>query len=232
MLLVRRIFLVSFGIIGSLFALILLVGNCMGYGDLPASTQCEMLFPYTLKDYPLKLHMVTGYDGSYTEEDVDLEVNDVAALLVENIGDDILINTRIALYSGEDCFMFFADILPPGEKCVLLEQSYRQYINQKFFNCWASSNLAPYPSLDGSSVQVRYLDMDTLELTNLTEHTIEGIYMYHKTWSKEIGAFIWGKSYETYVDQINPGQLLLIRPRHYAGNNSKVIWITNARLSQ
>lgn len=228
----KRIGILAFGFGCSAVILSLLIMNCIGLRDTAVLASFTLRFPYQLVDCPLVLHQITGYEGAFVEDGTDREVVDTAALLVENTSECILKNTRVAIYAGAECFLFFADRLPPGEKTVLLEHNAKAYVDQSFSSCWASCEYVSALHPEEQTIYIRNLGMDTLELSNLTERTICNISIYHKTWSEEIEAYLGGISYVTYVDSLKPGQLLLIKPEHYAFGISKIIDIEYAGLSQ
>ena len=229
--LVKRIGILAVGFGCSTIILWLLVFNCIFQTDTQVLASFAMGFPYELVDCPLLLHQITGYEGAFLEDGSDREVVDTAALVIENLSQSMLKNTRVAVYAGEECFMFFADRLPPGEKTVLLEQNAKRYQKQCFSSCWASCEIMSEQFAQQPPIQIQSLGMDTLELSNLSETTLRDVRIYHKTWSEEIQAYLGGISYVTYVKALKPGQILLVQPEHYALGRSKIIHIEYAGLS-
>lgn len=220
-----------FGLFCSALILGLMILNCIYQEQVTAIARSDIPFPYKMHDQPLVIHSITGYEGTYMEDGSEREVTDVAAILVENVGENMLSHANIALYSESECFLFYAQSLPPGEKTVLLEKNQQIFIDQKVTSCWASAQYASCNDLQERFVHVRVIGMDALELSNMTDRPIYDLNIYHKTWSKEIGAYLGGICYVTHVEKLEPGQLVLVKPNHYAYGYSRIICITSAGLS-
>ena len=217
----RRIGLLCVGIICSCGFGSILILRCLGATEAPAVVQASMRFPYTLTDQPLILHGVFGYEGPYVEDGTDREVCDVAALLVENTGDAMLVDTSIAVYYPNGCYLFYAQCLPAGEMTVVLEKEAKLFQGEKLLSCWAYSEANVQPL--AKNIQIRQLGMDVLEITNEESFCLGEIVILHKNWSKEAEAYLGGVVYKTYIRSVRPGQLVLVKPGHYAKTVSKVL---------
>lgn len=203
-----------------------LVAQCMAASE-PVETAMSMAFPYRMTDQPLILHGVFGYEGPYVEDGSDREVCDVAALLVENVGSELLTNTCIAVYTPQDYYLFFAQGLPAGEKTVVLESREKLYKGEKLITCWAAT--AEETGVCVEHIGLRQLGMDVLEVTGQPGKELRQFVILHKNWHKETDAYLGGIMYETYVEVIKPDQILLIRPEHYAGTVSRIVAVMKDR---
>lgn len=218
----RRIRLLLLGILGSMLAASLLVGNCMGVhqsseGGLPLS------FPYAIEDTPLILLGVVGYEGAYVEAG-DQEVVDVAALVVKNSSAQTIRQARITVDCAGETFLFDLFCLPPGESLMVLDSGGKIWIPRQVYSCSAQYS---FGTTADSVVDVGQTEDGVLRISNRTDQPIHDIHIYHKNWSKEAGMFIGGIAYETHIGCLQPGQLLLLRPDHFAPGISQIVYITS-----
>ncbi len=217
----KRIGSLCVGFLCSCAVLSLLILRCVGVPQTPAEPHIKMEFPYALKDLPLVLHGIYGYEGPYVEDGTDREVCDVAALVVENVGATMLTDTRIAIYTPNRCFMFLAQCLPAGAKTIVLEKNEGLYYGEQVTGCWAHTDSVKKASEE--SVMIRQLDMGAIEIVNETSGQIRQLVILHKNWSKEAGSYLGGVVYKTYVYNLQPNQLVLVKPGHYEKTISKII---------
>ena len=217
----KRVGLLCVGFLCSCGVMCLLIYRCIDASPVSAEPQISVTFPYALTDQPLILHGIYGYEGPYVEDGTDREVCDVAALVVENVGDTVLMDTCIAVYSPEQTFMFFAQCLPAGAKTMVLERQEKLYYGETAISCWAYTNREL--SKPAQNISIRQVDMDALEITNVGTTQLDELVVYHKNWSKEAGAYMGGVVYKTYVYHIQPDQLVLVKPGHYTKTLSKII---------
>ncbi len=223
-----------FGIISTCFLWVgagmwLLADQCGDYPSFVAACPMKMEFPYALVDHPLILHGLYGYEGPYVEDKSNREVCDVAALVVENAGDTMLTNTCIAVYTRQDCFLFFAQCLPAGEKTMVLEAKEKLYLGGEPITCWAATGKDK--SIAVERIALRQLDQDVLEVTGQSGKSMQRFVILHKNWSKEADAYMGGVVYETYVEELKPNQILLIRPKYYVGSISRIVGVIKDRQS-
>lgn len=218
MLLRRRIGLLVMGFFGSLLAGGILVGNCVSAQSVPVVAQVS--FPKTLEGTPLVVKGITGYEGPYVEDGTDEEVTDVAALTVYNAGEKRIGEAVITVKTEQESMCFVLTELPAGEAAIVLEQERKQWVPQRLLD-WQASYVQT--KVEQAAVEVRVLADGYLEISNLMEVPLQSITLLHKTWSEVFGGYLGGITYRTRIEALQPGQLLLIKPDHFAPNVSRII---------
>lgn len=228
MLLRRRIGLLLTGFCGSIAVGLFLVTNCVSAASAPVVAQVSMSFPCVVEGTPLVIQGITGYEGPYIEDGSDEEVADVAALILYNAGENMIAAADITVQCAESSFCFVLNDLPAGAGVVVLDQDAQLWTPQNVYRCLASYELNEIGNFTDQQLHVRQTDTSILEISNLTDKTIYDITICHKTWSEEIGCYLGGITYETHIDSLRPGQILLLSPDHYAVGSSKIVNISSS----
>ncbi len=216
----RRIRLVLLGILGSMLSASLLVVNCMEVRE-DAAGELPLSFPYTIENTPLVILGVVGYEGAYVEGD-DEEVVDVAALMVKNCSAQTLQQAQISIDCAGETFCFDLFCLPPGESVMVLDSSEKIWLPRQVYGCSVQYS---FGTAKNEAVDVKQTENGVLQISNGTDRPVYDICIYHKNWSKEAGMFIGGVAYETHIACLQPGQLLLLRPDHFAPGISQIVYI-------
>lgn len=228
MLLRRRIGLLLLGLCGSVAAGVLLAANCVSAASTPVVARVSMSFPCIIEGTPLMIQGITGYEGPYIEDGSDEEVADVAALILYNAGEIMIAEADITVQCAESTFRFALTDLPADSAVVVLEQEVQPWIPQNVYLCTASYKLNENDDFTNQQLHVRQTDTSILEISNLTDEPIYDITIGYKTWSKEIGCYLGGITYKTHIDTLQPGQILLLSPDHYAVGSSKIVNISSS----
>lgn len=227
---VKRFCILSACLVWIVAGVWLLVARCSETAPvITAVYPMKMEFPYALVDVPLILHGLYGYEGPYVEDKSNREVCDVAAVVVENVGDVMLTNTCIAVYTQQDCFLFFAQGLPAGEKTMVLEAKEKVYYGGAPITCWAATGKEKTVAVE--RIALRQLGSDVLEVTGQGGKGLDDFVILHKNWSKEADAYMGGVVYETYVEELKPNQILLVKPDFYVGSISRIVGVIKDRRS-
>ena len=219
----RRMRLLVCGFLGSISVGAVLVISCLQITTVPVVATVCVEFPLSLEGTPLTIKGITGYEGPYVEDGTDEEVVDIAAISVVNTGQKIVRRACIRLIGEQGDMCFLLTQLLPGETAVVLEQSRQPWVRQQFLHGKADCEESVLQELQ---VQVNVSPEGLLEISNPTDAPIRNIILMHKTWSDIIGAYLGGITYETKIDEMQPGQLLLIRPAHFAPGISRIVAVT------
>ena len=219
----RRMRLLVLGFLGSICACVLLIISCLRITTLPVVATVTMSFPATLEGTSLTVMGITGYEGPYVEDGSDEEVADIAAICVLNTGVNTVERAMITLIGERGDMRFALTCLPPGETAIVLEQDQKLWTGAQFTH-WLADCTESQPR--NMQLKVNVSPEGCLEISNPTNNPIENVTIMHKTWSESFCAYLGGISYETRVQVLKPGQLMLIHPEHFAPGISKIVAVT------
>ena len=228
----RRVFLLIFGLGGCAALLTLLcITVAAQYVRLQMSpVECsqqqiiqQISFPCRVEDTGLLAVRLASYDGPFLEDGSDEEVTGVAALVVENIGEDMVYEGAVILSQGGRFLVFEVMALPPGGCALVLEKDRCPYALADIDSCWGwverGSGLMP------QNLGVQQLGRASLLFSNLTEDTICEATVLFKSYDPVSGMYIGGIAYSVRVGELAPGEVRLVTPYHYASGYSKVVGI-------
>lgn len=184
-----------------------------------------IVFPYKIPDTPLTVIGVVGYEGAYVEGE-DEEVVDVAALMVQNDSENAIEHAYIAMYGADQLFEFELTYLPANSSLMVLESAKKLWIRDTIFSCSGE-----YTQLDEYACDIKIIQTNDglLQVENTSEYLVDNVRIYHKNWSREAEMYLGGISYQTHIVNMEPGQILLIRPDHYVFGISRIVHVTARR---
>ena len=217
--------------LGCLCAMWLCIAYQMSMPDeIPEETQAAFVaqelnnisFPSIIPGTSLLLRGLYPYDGAFWEDGSGLQVTGVTALLVENVGEYGIDYARVIVGRGNNLLQFSIEMIPPGAQTVALEQGRTPYSDDIVVYCYGTQ----YLQLDGwdmPGITCEGADSGTLVLTNITKEPIEDLCIYFKDYLQ--GIYIGGAVNLCPVDEILPGETVLLSPDRYSTEGSKVLCV-------
>lgn len=186
----------------------------------------DVAFPITVPGTTLNVLKLMAYEGPFLEDGSDREVVDIAALLVCNRGDEMILRAQVELICGEKIYQFYGERIVPGVPLLLLEQNGAKYENGGVYACsgWQTTTICR-EYLD-KEITVADEQMGTIIVTNHTTDTLEDVTIYYRSWLNPPGFFIGGIVYNVTVPILEPGQTVRLYPYHYAKGYSKPVSVT------
>ena len=189
---------------------------------LPQTVQ----LPYKIPGTTLLVHKLASYDGPYLEDGSNDEVQNVAALTVQNVGAYGLETAKITMAQGDDTYCFEGEILPPGETVLILEKDRKPFILQNSWTACRGEQVASKGDWTAyRSILVKPTAPGQLTVTNISAETVTDVILYYKDYLAPPGILIGGITYRTCVDTLRPGESVTISPWHYIWDQSTVIRI-------
>lgn len=183
----------------------------------------DIVFPTVIPGTTLLAKELSSYDGPFVEDGTDREVVGVAALLVENFGENEILQTQIEFYWGQQKLAFWGEMIPPGMTILLLEQTATSSLQKNFTSCNGWQICTQEENQLQKQVTVTDRAMGTVIVTNRTEQTLNNIQLYYKSWLSPQNIFIGGVTYSVTIPALLPGQTEYLYPPHYASGYSKVV---------
>ena len=174
----------------------------------------------------LLIEKIAPYSGIYVEDGTNSTVENVAMMLVTNIGDAPVEFTVInAQYEGGE-LLFHLSTLPAGASAVVQAQGAAAIPDGKLLGCTAT--VIHRGDLSMSDTQVTVVDNGdgSLTVTNLTEQTIPTVRVFYKYYMEQENLFVGGISFTAKLNQLGAGESITLRPAHYSAGSSRVMMVT------
>ena len=181
--------------------------------------------PCTVEGTGLIAERLISFDGAFVENGSNCEVEGIAALLLRNTSKTGISCAHIVLEQKYKKLTFEATQIPPGASVLVLEKCAIGYAKESITACygridWESCGWHPEALL-----KFEELDMGSLWVTNISGSELSEIYLYYKTDYADGVFYLGGITYYVYIDKIDDGERILLKPDHYAGNTSKFLRI-------
>ncbi len=181
--------------------------------------------PYTIPGTNLVVQRVANYSGIYLEDGSNSEVTDVAMMLLYNAGNEAIEFADCKLVYDDKTLEFKVSGIPAGAKVAVQEIHGQSSASGDLTQCTAE--IATLAVMEMSSEQVLVVDNgdNSLTVTNLTEQTIPTVRIFYKYYLTEEDAFIGGIAFSAPVHELKAGESVVLMPKHYSSNGSRVIMV-------
>lgn len=175
--------------------------------------------PIAVGDTGLVAKELALYDGPFAEDGSQDEVFDIAALLVENTTQELVLSAEIKLCTGSEELVFYIEMLPPKAAALVPEQSRQKSQKITFTHCtgWAKKGqeltrkVLIVPSSKG-----------TYRVINNSGNRLTDLVIYHKGRVFPQGIFLGGKAYRTVLSCLEPGQSVEVFPSFFCWGYSDI----------
>lgn len=182
-------------------------------------------FPCEVPGYRLRLERLAPYKGLFVEDGTNVQVDDVAMLLVSNQGDYPIEYAQIAVQYGSELLMFDISALPAGERLVVQEKNGKPVpAGQPHY---AKALVVRRADMEMSRDQVQVTDNgdNTLTITNLTDATIPAVRVFYKYFMENEDVFVGGIAFTVQVEDLGPHASITIQPSHYTSQTGRVVMV-------
>lgn len=241
----RKVFLVIWSIIGSVFfAALLCLINLPNDANAQNHTQesvnkeivpvealepASITLPYRVDGTDLFLHSIVAYEGPFLEDYSNREVVDVAALILENTGTQTIRSALIKLHRGSFLLEFQVSFIPSGKKVLVLERSAQRCLYQNFTSCEGIQILSGDDWLTDGQLKIERVGMQQIRIRNLTERTQDNLRLYFKNYQSEMELYIGGVTGQQALPQILPGDSVTVSVYKFLWDYSQIIGIARER---
>lgn len=206
----------------ALFCLCTALAGCDG-GDTD-STQGyygEPVTEYKPTSAELYCLEITSYSGPFVEDGKNEQVENVAAILVENRSKQFLDYATVTYYVGGEIATFNVTGLPVGGKAWVLEKDRLQLDGThsfEFLDCESVFKKDAVTSTADIGVEV---EGNTLTLKSKTSKTLNNVCVYYKNVNSD-GNYMGGITYMLNFGTLNVGQSVQKQSAHF-GENSQIV---------
>lgn len=205
--------------------------------DLPASViiptvkdpetgeSVGITFPCQVPGYGLVIEKMAPYSGMFVEDGSNVNVENVAMLLVYNNGDFPVEYTQISVQYGEQSLLFDISALPVGERLVVQEKNGIAIPEE--IPVTATAMVVQRADMAMSENQIKVTDNgnNTLTIQNLTDKVIPTVRVFYKYYMQEQGVFVGGIAFTLRITRLNAGAKITVRPSHYTSSTSRVVMV-------
>lgn len=163
----------------------------------------------------------TVFSGVFVENGKNEEVEDVAAILVENRSDAFLDRANISYKYGDEKALFVVTGLPAGEKCWVLEKNKMKVDGKhkfEFNNCTTAFNSN---AIEVSEHLTTETNDNVVKVTNTSRHTLENVCVYYKN-TFDDGNYFGGITYVLAFGELGPGESMEKESAHFSDKSAIV----------
>ncbi len=164
---------------------------------------------------------ITSYSGPFVEDGKSEDVENVAAILVENRSQQFLDYATITYYVGGKIATFNVTGLPVGKKAWVLEKDRLQLDGThsfEFLDCESVFKKDAVTSTTDIDVET---EGNTITVKSKTGNTLKNVAVYYKNVNSD-GNFLGGITYMLNFGTLSPGQSVQ-KESAYFGENSQIV---------
>lgn len=180
-------------------------------------------FPFALEYTSLVAEKLIAYEGAYLEDGSEENVTDIAALVLTNTGTTGIEYAQIILTQNGQELSFDGTYIPPKSTVLLLEENKQPYSAAPVTACRCRTVIPGVFDRSERKVQIKETGMCTLEVTNLTDQTLDGVRIFYKHHEGENDLYVGGITYSVMIPDLASGQTQSITPYRYAAGYSMVV---------
>ena len=179
-------------------------------------------FPCEVPGHDLKIEKLAPYSGLYVEDGTNVQVTDVAMLLLHNTGDTAVEYTEITVEYEEKTLTFQVTALPAGERMVVQEK-YGNAVPEGTPKSASALVVHRAQMRIPSEITVTDNGDNSLTVKNLTGQTIPTVRVFYKYYMENEDLFVGGIAFTVRITNLGPNAGVVIRPSHYTSENSRVV---------
>lgn len=184
-----------------------------------------MSFPYITEDSELTVASIGAYRGEYVEDGIDEEVQNVAAIVVQNTSDKpVLYATVTVKDTADNEYTFVLSTLPVGHSAVVLEAEKQIYTSgAELAEITASVTECDELNKNSDKVSLRF-DGEKLCLENLTDTDYRAVYVRYKNYT-DGNVYLGGITYNASFESVAAGGTYEYEPAHFLKDSSVILMV-------
>lgn len=206
----------------ALLALCTMLAGCnRGNTDTPGGYDGEPVTEYKPTSAELYCAEITTYTGPFVEDGKNEQVENVAAILVENRSQQFLDYATITYNVGGKVATFNVTGLPVGGKAWVLEKDKLQLdgtLSFEFLDCESVFKKDAVTSTTDLKVET---EGNSVTLSSKTSKTLKNVCIYYKNVNSD-GNYLGGITYMLSFDTLTAGQSVQKESAHF-GENSQIV---------
>lgn len=188
----------------------------------PDKVQPGLQFPCAVPGHDLTIEKLAPYNGMFVEDGTNVQVTDVAMILVHNTGKDALEYTEITVKFAQETLVFQITALPAGERMVVQEKNGKSVPAGEPVEASAlvvhRAQMAVAPELT-----VKDNGDNTLTVTNLTDQNIPTVRVFYKYYMEKEDLFVGGIAFTLRIINLHADSSMVVQPAHFISGSSRVV---------
>jgi len=184
-------------------------------------------FPFALEYTSLVAQKLVAYEGAYLEDGSEENVEDIAALVLENTGTTGIEYAQIVLIQNGQELTFDATYIPPKSTILLLEEHKKPYSATPVTACRCRTVIPGVFDRAERTVQIKEAGMGTLEVINLTDQKMDCVRVFYKHHEGKNDLYVGGITYSVAIPELEPGETRSITPYRYASGYAQVVAVVS-----
>lgn len=199
----------------------------VGYAPMYSSSEDSNIvygleLPYTIGDTGMVIESIGSYIGPYIEDGSDEEVEDVAAMVITNTGDQMIQYSSLSFSAKKgNSVNFLITNLPAKTSIIVFDTKRTAFKGTEILTFEGDMTAYTDRNMHESEVTVSAQD-NLISLTNNTDKQIDTAYVYYKLYL-DCGVFYGGITYRTKIEDIKPGSTVTQGASHYFTKSSEVL---------
>lgn len=188
----------------------------------PDPEETGLQFPCEIPGYNLKIEKLAPYNGLFVEDGSNVEVENVAMLLVRNEGDKPVEYTEITVTFAQETLHFQITALPAGAKVVVQEKNGKSIPSdtpqkaEALVVRRADLSIAPEISVTDNGD-------NSLTIKNLTDQTIPTVRVFYKYYLANEDMYVGGIAFTVRITQLQAKSSLVVKPAHFVSETSRIV---------
>ena len=182
-------------------------------------------FPCQIPGYGLTIEKIAPYSGMFVEDGSNVQVKNVAMLLVYNDGDSAVEYAQISVVYGQQTLLFDISALPAGEKLVVQEKTGKPLPEGNADSASALVVQRADMQMSQNMIQVTDNGDNTLTIQNLTDEMIPTARIFYKYYMNDEEIFVGGIAFTVRISRLGAGASVTIQPAHYTSQTSRVVMV-------
>lgn len=166
---------------------------------------------------------LAAYDGAFYEDGTGREVVNVAALMLQNRGDDMIPYAHITVDTETERYIFDATMIPPGSSVLIPEKNAKTLGTTEIVDYFGWNTVCPEDALRPVAV-CETLDGELL-LHNMGDAALWNTTLFYRIYMEDGDYYMGGMAFETQIDHIPMGECVRIMPEHYVIGYSQVVYV-------
>lgn len=182
-------------------------------------------FPYEFSDKKIIVRDIRMYEGVFVEDGSDEEIQNVAAVILENKSDKALELIKMTIYQGDEVLNFTAANVPSGSTVIAQEEHRKEFQKENYADCSVQvAYLDEFP-MEDDKIEIVENENGSLTVKNISGEDIPCVRIFYKYYLESENVYVGGITYNVKLNDLKKDNELTIRPSHYAAGKSKVVMV-------
>ena len=198
-------------------------------GKIQGYTQKNSVSTHTLPqpvgDGAVTVVSIGEYTGAYIEDGTDMQIEKIAAIVVQNTSSKPIQHATVSLGSGEEkLYTFSFSTIPAGCSALVLETDKKLFSNEKDITSFTSTvTNCDELATNSDKIKVTY-ENGTLKLKNLTDTDFRGVYVRYKNFTAG-NVYYGGITYSASFDNVGAKGNYEFKAAHYYEDFSQILMV-------